>query len=185
MAAFRCTLAALYAVPSSCSSWVVTCMLRMLTPLAPLPPLGQPSQWLLLVHLAARMHRLFAWGLVPNRTFRLVPQVLSFAGELLANAETLLRDGLHPTEIADGYARAGARALEILDTLVVPSKGEPAARRGGPNLPCSQLSALGAAAARGIALALPTRWSCGAQGTARELPWSAHRAIYPLLSSPR
>lgn len=48
--------------------------------------------------------------------------VLSFAGELLANAETLLRDGLHPTEIADGYARAGARALEILDTLVVPSK---------------------------------------------------------------
>ncbi len=54
-------------------------------------------------------------------------QVLSFAGELLANAETLLRDGLHPTEIADGYARAGARALEILDTLVVPGKGEVAA----------------------------------------------------------
>lgn len=46
--------------------------------------------------------------------------VLSFAGELLANAESLLRDGLHPTEIADGYAKAGARALEILDTLVVP-----------------------------------------------------------------
>ncbi|KAL4858422.1 T-complex protein 1 subunit theta [Chlorella vulgaris] len=44
--------------------------------------------------------------------------VLSFAGELLANAESLLRDGLHPTEIADGYAKAGARALEILDTLV-------------------------------------------------------------------
>lgn len=57
-------------------------------------------------------------------------QVLSFAGELLANAETLLRDGLHPTEIADGYARAGARALEILDTLVVPGKGELAAVRG-------------------------------------------------------
>lgn len=46
--------------------------------------------------------------------------VLSFAGELLANAESLLRDGLHPTEIADGYAKAGAKALEILDTLVVP-----------------------------------------------------------------
>ncbi|EFN58038.1 hypothetical protein CHLNCDRAFT_34430 [Chlorella variabilis] len=45
--------------------------------------------------------------------------VLSFAGELLANAEPLLRDGLHPTEIADGYAKAGAKALEILDTLVV------------------------------------------------------------------
>lgn len=51
------------------------------------------------------------------------PQVLSFAGELLANAESLLRDGLHPTEIADGYAKAGAQALDILDTLVVPGTG--------------------------------------------------------------
>lgn len=50
-------------------------------------------------------------------------QVLSFAGELLANAEPLLRDGLHPTEIADGYAKAGAKALEILDTLVVAGTG--------------------------------------------------------------
>ena len=50
--------------------------------------------------------------------------MLSFAGELLANAESLLRDGLHPTEIADGYTKAGARALEILDTLVVPGTGE-------------------------------------------------------------
>jgi hypothetical protein len=46
--------------------------------------------------------------------------VLTFAGELLSNAEGLLRDGLHPTEIADGYAKAGAKALEILDTLVIP-----------------------------------------------------------------
>ncbi|PSC71471.1 T-complex theta subunit [Micractinium conductrix] len=46
--------------------------------------------------------------------------VLSIAGELLGNAEVLLRDGLHPTEIADGYAKAGAKALEILDTLVLP-----------------------------------------------------------------
>jgi T-complex protein 1 subunit theta len=45
--------------------------------------------------------------------------VLSFAGELLSNAEGLLRDGLHPTEVADGYAKAGAKALEILDTLVI------------------------------------------------------------------
>ena len=51
------------------------------------------------------------------------PQVLSFAGELLSNAEPLLRDGLHPTEIADGYAKAGAKALEILDTLAVPGTG--------------------------------------------------------------
>ena len=49
--------------------------------------------------------------------------VLSLAGELLANAEALVRDGLHPTEIAEGYAKAGARALEILDTLVVPGTG--------------------------------------------------------------
>eukprot|EP00887_Chlorella_sp_A99_P001971 scaffold18.g1971.t1 len=46
--------------------------------------------------------------------------VLSFAGELLASAEGLLRDGLHPTEIADGYAKAGARALEVLESLVTP-----------------------------------------------------------------
>lgn len=45
--------------------------------------------------------------------------VLSFAGELLKRAEGLLRDGLHPVEIADGYAKAGEKALEILDTLVV------------------------------------------------------------------
>jgi hypothetical protein len=50
--------------------------------------------------------------------------VLSFAGELLANAESLLRDGLHPTEIAEGYAKAGAKALDILDTLVVPGTGD-------------------------------------------------------------
>ena len=45
--------------------------------------------------------------------------VLSFAGELLNRAEGLLRDGLHPIEIADGYTKAGAKALEILDTLVI------------------------------------------------------------------
>lgn len=45
--------------------------------------------------------------------------VLTFAGELLGNAEGLLRDGLHPTEIADGYAKAGTKALEVLDTLVL------------------------------------------------------------------
>lgn len=47
--------------------------------------------------------------------------VLSFAGELLNRAENLLRDGLHPTEIADGYVKAGVKALEILDTLVIKS----------------------------------------------------------------
>lgn len=33
-------------------------------------------------------------------------QVLTLAGELLSNAELLLRDGLHTAEIADGYQRA-------------------------------------------------------------------------------
>ena len=46
--------------------------------------------------------------------------VLSLAGELLKRAEDLLRDGLHPVEIADGYARAGEMALRMLDDMVVP-----------------------------------------------------------------
>jgi len=46
--------------------------------------------------------------------------VLSLAGELLKRAEELLRDGLHPVEIADGYTRAGEMALAKLDELVVP-----------------------------------------------------------------
>jgi T-complex protein 1 subunit theta len=33
-------------------------------------------------------------------------QVISFAGELLSNAEGLLRDGLHTSEVADGYTKA-------------------------------------------------------------------------------
>lgn len=45
--------------------------------------------------------------------------VLSLAGELLKRAEDLLRDGLHPVEIADGYSKAGELALEMLDDMVV------------------------------------------------------------------
>lgn len=48
------------------------------------------------------------------------PQVLTFAGELLGNAESLIRDGLHPVEVADGYARAGAEALKYLEEMVLP-----------------------------------------------------------------
>lgn len=33
-------------------------------------------------------------------------QVISFAGELLSNAEGLLRDGLHTSEVADGFTKA-------------------------------------------------------------------------------
>ncbi|KAL6759806.1 chaperonin complex component [Haematococcus lacustris] len=50
--------------------------------------------------------------------------VLTFGGELLSNAEALLRDGLVTAEIADGYSRAGAKALEILETLVVEGSKE-------------------------------------------------------------
>lgn len=37
-------------------------------------------------------------------------QVISFAGELLSNAEGLLRDGLHTSEVADGYTKAADKA---------------------------------------------------------------------------
>lgn len=76
-------------------------------------------------------------------------QVVSFAGDLLSAAEGLLRDGLHTSEVADGYAKAAAKvsttsglrndfihcskcrwageighawlqALEILETLIIP-----------------------------------------------------------------
>ena len=50
--------------------------------------------------------------------------VLTFAGELLGGAEGLLRDGLHPVEVADGYARAGEAALKALEELVTPGSGE-------------------------------------------------------------
>lgn len=46
--------------------------------------------------------------------------VLTLAGELLGNAEVLLRDGLHTAEIADGYQRAADKALQVLDNLVLP-----------------------------------------------------------------
>jgi chaperonin GroEL (HSP60 family) len=39
-------------------------------------------------------------------------QVLTLAGELLGNAETLLRDGLHTAEIADGYQRAADKVRQ-------------------------------------------------------------------------
>merc|ERR1719375_2665947 len=44
--------------------------------------------------------------------------VMSIAGELLSNSESLLRDGLHPTEVAEGYAKAAKKCLEYLEDLV-------------------------------------------------------------------
>ena len=45
--------------------------------------------------------------------------VVSIAGQLLALSEGLLRDGLHPSEIADGYNKAGERALELMGESVI------------------------------------------------------------------
>lgn len=43
---------------------------------------------------------------------------VSFAGELLQNAEELIRMGLHPSEIIIGYSKAINKVVEILDELV-------------------------------------------------------------------
>ncbi|PKA63319.1 T-complex protein 1 subunit alpha [Apostasia shenzhenica] len=43
---------------------------------------------------------------------------ISFAGELLQNAEELIRMGLHPSEIISGYTKAISKTIEILDELV-------------------------------------------------------------------
>ncbi|KAI9204374.1 chaperonin Cpn60/TCP-1 family [Polychytrium aggregatum] len=47
--------------------------------------------------------------------------VVVFAGELLQHAEYLLRMGLHPSEIIDGYNIASKKAIEILESLSVDS----------------------------------------------------------------
>ncbi|CAH0388957.1 unnamed protein product [Bemisia tabaci] len=51
--------------------------------------------------------------------------VIMFAGALLENAEELLRLGLTPTEVSEGYEVALAKALEILPTLVVDEVKDP------------------------------------------------------------
>ncbi|KAF6142973.1 hypothetical protein GIB67_003948 [Kingdonia uniflora] len=43
---------------------------------------------------------------------------ISFAGELLENAEELIRNGLHPSDIISGYTKAINKAIEILAELV-------------------------------------------------------------------
>jgi T-complex protein 1 subunit theta len=43
--------------------------------------------------------------------------VVVFTGELLNQAEALIRTGLHPSEIIAGYEKAGKKALEYLETL--------------------------------------------------------------------
>ena len=46
--------------------------------------------------------------------------VITLAGELLAQAEELLKDGLHTSEVIEGYNKANAMALEHLESLVLP-----------------------------------------------------------------
>lgn len=45
--------------------------------------------------------------------------VIVFAGELLQQAEYLMRMGLHPSEVIEGYRAASKKALEIIDGLAV------------------------------------------------------------------
>lgn len=45
--------------------------------------------------------------------------VISFSGELMAQAESLLKMGLHPSEILIGYEKASKKCLELLEDLSV------------------------------------------------------------------
>ncbi|KAF5829991.1 chaperonin complex component [Dunaliella salina] len=50
--------------------------------------------------------------------------VLALGGELLGGAEGLLRDGLVTAEVTDGYYKASAKALEILESLILPNSND-------------------------------------------------------------
>lgn len=43
--------------------------------------------------------------------------IISFAGELMQQAEALLKMGLHPSEILIGYEKASKKCLELLDDM--------------------------------------------------------------------
>lgn len=43
--------------------------------------------------------------------------VITFAGELLSAADGLIKMGLHPSEILNGYEKAGKHALDIMEKL--------------------------------------------------------------------
>ena len=44
--------------------------------------------------------------------------VIAFASELLKHSEDLLRQGLHPSEIVEGFKAAQAKCLELLPSCV-------------------------------------------------------------------
>lgn len=43
--------------------------------------------------------------------------MILFAGALLSEAEDLIRMGIKPTEVAEGYEMALEKAMEVLETL--------------------------------------------------------------------
>jgi len=49
--------------------------------------------------------------------------VISFAGELMQQAETLLKMGLHPSEILIGYEKGAKQVLELVEDLSCYSVG--------------------------------------------------------------
>ena len=51
--------------------------------------------------------------------------VISLTGELLAQAEGLLRMGLHPSDVIAGYTKSGKAALDLLDASVVGTVTDP------------------------------------------------------------
>lgn len=51
--------------------------------------------------------------------------VVTFAGELLTQAEGLMRLGVHPSDIVDGFKKATAKALAELDALVAEKLEDP------------------------------------------------------------
>lgn len=70
------------------------------------------------VHPAAKMVQLAAeqqqqeYGDAMNLT-------MVFCGELLSQAESLIRMGLHPADIIRGFEKAGEKVTEYLNSLVV------------------------------------------------------------------
>lgn len=51
--------------------------------------------------------------------------VILFAGALLSEAEELIRMGIKPTEVAEGYEMALEKALEVLETLTIEEVKDP------------------------------------------------------------
>lgn len=45
--------------------------------------------------------------------------VVVFAGELLSKAEHLIRMGLHPADVIEGYEKASKKALELIEGIAL------------------------------------------------------------------